>query len=195
MKQSRLAALLAVMVALTFLRWWSPPAGRNEVVQAAERSTGLAAATIAPAASATLPPGALASTDLAAGGREPESSEIRNAFAARVVAPPPPPPAPPAPKVAVVPVVVAPPPPPPPPPMDPTPPPPPLQVIGAWKDARGASVFIAGPAGVVQVRAGDAVLAEYSVIQITAQEVQLRHLPTSRDLALAIPAAAVPTLR
>jgi hypothetical protein len=94
------------------------------------------------------------------------------------------------PKVAVAPVVLA-----PPPPVDPTPAPPPLQVIGAWKDARGTSVFIAGPSGVVQVRAGDTVLNEYSITQITPQQVQLRHLPTSRELALAVPQGAATTLR
>lgn len=182
MKQPRLAALLAVMLVLLGLRWWSPPASRVEVVQAVARepaSVGVAAPIGATPASSPLP---------ALAAREPEAGEIRNAFAPRVIAPPPPPPAPPAPPVAVAPVVA-------PPPVDPTPPPPPLQVIGAWKDAQGASVFIAGPGGVVQAKAGDTVLAEYSVTQITPQQVQLRHLPTNRDLALAVPPAAAPTLR
>lgn len=186
MKQPRLAALLAVMVALLVLRWWTPPTGHGEVVQAVERPAGPAAAATMTAATAPVP----AHIDLASGTREPEAAEVRNAFAPRVIAPPPPPPAPPAPKVAVVPVVVA-----PPPPVEPTPPPPPFQVIGTWKDERGASVFIAGPTGVVQARAGDTVLVEYSVTQITPQQVQLRHLPTSRDLALAVPPTAAPTLR
>ncbi|QTN25667.1 hypothetical protein HZ992_12235 [Rhizobacter sp. AJA081-3] len=79
--------------------------------------------------------------------------------------------------------------------MDPTPPPPPLQVIGTWKDERGASVFIAGPRGVMQARAGDTLLTEYNVTQISAQQVLLRHLPTNRDLSLAVPAATAPTPR
>lgn len=187
MKQPRLAALLAAMVALLMLRWWSSPAGGSEVVQAVERPSAL----VNPPANIAMPASAPASTDLAFAPREPETGEIRNAFAPRVIAPPPPPPVPPVPKVAVAPVIVA----PPPPPVDPTPPPPPLQVIGAWKDERGASVFIAGPTGVLQVRAGDTVLAEYNVTRITPQQVQLRHLPTSRDLALTVPPAAAPTLR
>lgn len=92
----------------------------------------------------------------------------------------------------MTPVVLA---PPPPPPADPTPPPPPLQVIGTWKDERGASVFIAGPRGVMQARAGDTLLTEYNVTQISAQQVLLKHLPTNRDFSLAVPAAAAPTPR
>lgn len=190
MKQPRLAALLLVMVALLALRWWQPPEGHSEVVQAVERPgarfTGESASPLFVAGAASAPMGA----DLVINHREPEAAEVRNAFAPRVTPPPPPPPAPPAPPVAVAPVVVA-----STPPVDPAPPPPPLQIIGAWKDERGASVFIAGPSGVVQARAGDTVLAEYNVTQITPQQVQLRHLPTQRDLALAVPPAAAPTLR
>lgn len=117
-----------------------------------------------------------------------EGTELRNAFAVRM---PPAPPLPPPKVIAVAPVVVA----PPPPPVDPTPPPPPLQVIGTWKDGRGTSVFIAGPRGVMQARAGDTLLAEYNVTQISSQQVVLKHLPTQRDLTLAVPAAPAPTLR
>lgn len=188
MKQPRLAALLAVMLVLLALRWWSPPSGRSEVVQAVERPP------VTDSSTTVSSPGPLVSppTSAAQGpdAREPDSTEVRNAFAPRVIAPPAPPPAPVMPKVAVAPVVLA-----PPPPVDPTPAPPPLQVIGAWKDARGTSVFIAGPSGVVQVRAGDTVLNEYSITQITPQQVQLRHLPTSRELALAVPQGAATTLR
>lgn len=186
MKQRRLAWLLAVMLALIALRWWSPPAARDEVVQAVERPVATAATTVATVTSASHP-----SADSDTSVREPDTGDVRNAFAPRVIAPPPPPPAPPPPPK----VAVAPPPPPPAPPVDPTPPPPPLQVIGAWKDARGTSVFIAGPAGVVQARAGDTVLNEYSITQITPQQVQMRHLPSSRDVALAVPPAAATTLR
>jgi hypothetical protein len=84
---------------------------------------------------------------------------------------------------------------PPPPPVDPTPPPPPLQVIGTWNDERGASVFIAGPTGVLQARAGDTLLAEYNVTRISAQQVVLKHLPTNRDLSLDVPAAPAPSPR
>lgn len=188
MKQPRLPVLLTVMLALIALRWWSPPEARTEVVAAIERS-GQDESSAPTIRAASVPTLSTSTLDLAAGTRNPEGGEIRNAFAPRVVAAPPPPPAPPpTPQVTVTPVVVA-------PPVDPTPPPPPLQVIGAWKDERGASVFIAGPQGVVQARAGDTVLTEYSVTQITPQQVQLRHLPTSRDLALAVPPAAAPTLR
>lgn len=195
MKQRRLQLLLVVLVALLVLRWWSPPGGTSEVVQAVERpvasqSSSLSSPNAAPAATSL---GALPN-DLSAGTRTPETSEPRNAFAARVPPPPPaPPPPPPPPRVAAVtPVVPA---PPPPPPVDPTPPPPPLQVIGTWKDERGASVFIAGPSGVMQARAGDTLLTEYNVTQISAQQVLLKHLPTNRDLSLAVPAAAAPTPR
>ncbi len=187
MKQRRLAWLLAVMLVLIALRAWSPPAARDEVVQAVERPT----ATSPAAGVGVATQGAQQKVGDDAYSREPDAGEIRNAFAARVIAPPPPPPAPPPPPK----VAVALPPPPPPPPVDPSPPPPPLQVIGAWKDARGASVFIAGPAGVVQARAGDTVLNEYSITQITPQQVQIRHLPSSRDVALAVPPAAATTLR
>lgn len=186
MKQNRLAWLLVVMLALIGLRWWSPPAARDEVVQAVERPA------VAPATSVVAVTGVSPTTAVSSlAAREPDSGDVRNAFAPRVIAPPPPPPAPPPPPK----VAVAPPAPPPPPPVDPTPPPPPLQVIGAWKDARGASVFIAGPSGVVQARAGDTVLNEYSITQITPQQVQMRHLPSSRDVALAVPPAAATTLR
>ena len=36
-------------------------------------------------------------------------------------------------------------------------------------------------------------LAEYEVMQISAQQVQLKHLPSKRDISLAVPAAGPPS--
>ena len=69
-----------------------------------------------------------------------------------------------------------------------------MQVIGSWRDAQGASVFLSGPRGVLQGRVGEVVLSEYRVEQITPQQVMLKHLPSGRDVPLAVPANAAPSL-
>lgn len=189
MTPRRLPILLVVLAAVLALRWWDPPPGTatGDVAQAVVREgnaarppvpvAGLGQVAVTPS-EPFAPPGA----DLSAGTRDAEQGEARNAFAVR--APPaPPPPAPPPPRPApVAAVVVA-------PPVDPTPPAPPLQVIGTWRDERGASVFIAGPRGVLQARAGDTLLAEYQVTQVSAQQVLLKHLPSQRDITLAVPSS------
>ena len=194
MKQRRLAALLAVMLVLLALRWWVPPSDGA--------STEVAAAVVRPAAGSPADAAAVAPTaplsdpvvaDLAAGPRELDPIEPRNAFAARLPpAPPPPPPAPPPVKVAALKPFVGPPAPPPVLPPVP-PPPPPFQIIGGWRDESGVSLFVVGPRGVQQVRVGD-VLADYRIAQIAPAQVMLKHLPSNRDVPLAVPPGAAATL-
>lgn len=200
MKQHRLAALLVVMAALLALRWWGPPAsgGGVEVAQAVvgrpaaptASSAGSAAAASISWTAAAVPDQGVARADLAAGTRDLDAGDgQRNAFAVRT--PPPAPPPPPPVRVAAVPapVMTVPEPAPPPPP-----PPPPLQVIGSWRDAQGASVFVAGPAGVLQGRVGDVLLSEYRIARITPQQMLLQHLPSGREVSLNVPANAAASL-
>ena len=197
MKQRRLAVLLAMLVGLLALRWFAPPGNRaatdvseaiaRPAVSPAPRPASDATAGISRAGVAPSNEGALYA-DLAAGTRESEGIEPRNAFAVRLPpAPPTPPvaPAPPPPRPFVGPPL--------PPPVVP-PPPPPLQVIGSWRDDQGTSVFVAGPRGVLQARVGDVLLAEYRITQITPHQVLLKHLPSNRDIPLAVPAGAGPSL-
>jgi hypothetical protein len=186
MKQRRLAVLLALLLALLVLRWWVPPAS--------SAAPEVAAAIVRPASRAMPPSQVLASADtravpedLAAGTRELDPLEPRNAFAVRMPPAPPTPPAPPAPP-PTKPFVGPPAPPPSAPP--PPPPPPPYQVIGSWRDEQGASVFLAGPRGVLQGRVGDVLGAEYRVAQITPHQVLLKHLATNRDVPLAVPSGS-----
>lgn len=187
MKQRRLAVLLVAMAALAVLHWRFPPGGGDvpDVVPAvAPRAELRAAAPSPPAIGASAVP--MGDIDEA---RAPDSSEPRNLFAVRLPpappAPPPPPSAPPPPKPFMGPPLPPPSPPPPPPPA-----PPPFQVIGSWRDEQGPSVFIAGPVGVVQARAGDVLQAEYRITQITPAQVLLRHLPSNREASLAVPPGA-----
>ena len=69
-----------------------------------------------------------------------------------------------------------------------------MQVIGSWRDAQGASVFLSGPRGVLRGRVGEVVMSEYRIEQITPQQVLLKHLATGRDIPLAVPANAAPSL-
>lgn len=199
MKQPRLVVLVVLMVALLALRWWVPTeSGAATVVAQAIDRSAVAAARHAPGdmranTSVTGPDAKVVlPADLAAGTRESESGEPGNAFAVRappappVPVAPPPPRAPPSPPPFVGPLL------PPPEPPPPPPPPPPLQVIGSWRDDQGSSVFIAGPSGVLQGRAGDVLLAEYRITQITPQQVMLKHLPSNRDIPLAVPSAPRP---
>lgn len=193
---ARLPVLLAVLAVLLVLRWWVPPTDGDALAQVSEavvrplQRAPLLLAQGAPAASApeaSIPTPA----DLHAGTRQIDPEPPRDAFAVRT--PPPVPPPPPAPKPvrpkAVAPVVAVqlk----PPAPEVPPAPPPPPLQVIGAWSDERGASVFLAGPRGVVHSRVGDLLLAEYRLTRITPQQVLLRHVGSNHDFPLTVPAAA-----
>jgi hypothetical protein len=186
LKQRRLSVLHAAKVALLALRWWVPPraAEAPEVAAAVERPAAPVAASQTLATAADLP----VPEDLAAGTRDPDLQDFRNAFAARVPAPPSAPPVP------------APPPPPKPfigPPLPPPPPPPPqpaFSVIGSWLDEQGASVFLAGARGVMQGREGDVLDAEYRLVRITPQKLFLKHLPSNTDVSLAVPSGSGSTL-
>lgn len=192
MNQPRLVALLLLTVGLIGLRWWSfdaAPAG-TPVVQALARNSvpGRTDKPLAPALNFA------SALDLAAGTRDAEDGPVRNAFALRAPpAPPKPklqpaPPALPALKPFIGPLL------PPPPVAAAPPPPPPLQVIGGWIDERGASVFVAGPRGVMQGRVGDLLLSEYRITQIAPHQVQVTHVPTNRLIPLPVPSGTLPTL-
>lgn len=199
MKQPRLFWLLVVMAGLLALRWWNPPAvdGHSDVAQAIVRPAATPAVASASSARMSRPVNVAAGQEtslenLAAGTRDIDASDgPRNAFAVRTLPPAPAAASPPPIRVAAAPppVVASPAPAPPPPPQ-----PPPMQVIGSWRDVQGVSVFLSGPRGVLQGRAGDVVLSEYRVEQITPQQVLLKHLPTGRDIPLAVPANAAPSL-
>lgn len=179
----RLPVLLAVLVAIVAVRWWDPLAEAPvEVVQP------VVAAPRAEVRASREAPAGRAPADLFAGTRVAELAEARDAFAVRTPPPPPAPPPPPpppkpqpqpvAPPVVQAPVVTA-------------PAPPALQVIGTWQDERGLSVFVAGPRGVVQARVGDTVLTEYQIVQLSPQQLQLKHTPSQRQFSLAMPASRV----
>lgn len=177
----RLALLLLALVAITALRWSDPFAdSANEVVQAAAPRS--AAKNLSPSSPGGLAAEAIA--DISAGTRRIELADARDAFAVRTPPPPvpaAPPPPPPRPQPVAPPVIAA--------PVVQAPVAPPLQVIGTWRDERGLSVFVVGPGGVVQARVGDTLLTEYQVTQVSAQQLQLRHLSSQRDIALAVPAS------
>lgn len=183
----RLPLLLTLLAAIVAMRWWDPLADpATEVVHAVERRV---APTTPQAARAAEPVSALPreradETDPAGGTRAAELADAGDAFVVRTPPPlPPPPPAPPPPRPQVVaPVTVA-------APAAPAPAPPALQVIGTWRDERGLSVFVVGPGGVVQARIGDTLLAEYQVMQVSAQHLQLKHLSSQRDISLIVPAS------
>jgi hypothetical protein len=190
--QPRLVGLLLLMVGLAVARFSLPPEApvASAVVPAVARAP-------APGRTTKPPPrmDQLSSVaDLAAGTRDgDDGSSPRNAFAVRVPPPAPKPkaaPAPPAPHPFVGPPT----PPPSPPAAAAAPPAPPLQVIGGWNDERGASVFVAGPLGVMQVRVGDVVLAEYRVTQIAPRQVQVTHMPTNQVMLLPVPIGTLPAL-
>ncbi|MGM9491329.1 hypothetical protein [Ideonella sp. YS5] len=182
MKQRRLAVLLAILLALLVLRWWVPPEGdvAPEVAAAIVRPVPLAMAPSPVPASADA---VAIPDDLSAGTRATDSDDPRNAFAVRM-----PPPAPAAPAVAAAPAAqpfIE--------PLPPPPPPPPYQVIGSWRDEQGASVFLAGPRGVLQGRVGDVLGDEYRIAQIEPQQVLLHHLATRREVPLAVPPGSGPS--
>lgn len=192
MKQRRLTFLLAAMLVLIVLRWWSPPltvdsAQVEGTVPAVVRSS----ASSAFSAAASGRTNSMMLADLSGGTRDIESLELRNAFAVRrpPQAPQPPSPMPVAANVAPPMPFVG---PPMPPPASP-PPPPPFQVIGSWRDEQGASLFIAGPRGVQQIKVGD-ILADYRVSTITVNQVMLKHLSSNRDVPLSVPPGAAATL-
>jgi len=196
MKQRRLAVLLAVLVVLLGLRWWDPPMGTasTEVSEAVVKPAAHASSELAgnvpvdSVGAVAGPPDGPPRVSVFAATRDLDTSEPRNAFGVRTPTPPPAPAPSPVRAAAVAAVQAAPVVPPPP------PPPPPLQVIGGWRDERGVSVFVAGPRSVLQGRVGDVLLSEYRITQITPQQVLLRHLPSNRDIPLAVPAVAGPSL-
>jgi hypothetical protein len=184
--QRRLLGLVALMLGLIALRWaWPEPAPSVTPVVAA-LSRPAPSSNEAEASRSVL----IASAgDLDAGTRDAEDGPVRDPFAVRAPPPTPkPPPPPPAPKPFVGPPM----PPPPAPPVPP--PPPPLQVVGGWSDERGASVFVAGPRGVMQGRVGDVLLSEYRITQIAPQQVQVTHLPSQRVIALPVPSGSLPNV-
>lgn len=186
MKDRRLALLVAIMVVLAIVRWRVPPddGGAPDVVLPVVASTASAPG-VARDVAGTSSTGDIRAVAGAAGVREPDSVEPRNLFAVR--SPPAPPVPPPPPQTPPATPFVGPPLPPPPPPPPALPP---YQVIGSWRDERGASVFIAGPAGVAQVRVGDLLNAEYRITHLTPSQVMLRHVGSHRDVEIAVPAGA-----
>lgn len=189
MKQRRLGLLVIVMLALAALRWFTIESEQDAaiVAQAMERSpmTLRSVTPVAIASPAPLIP------DLALRTRDIEDQPPLNAFAVRM--PPPPLAALVAPAAPAFQPFVGPPPVPPPAPAEP-PPLPPFQVIGGWSDERGASVFIAGPRSIHQVRVGEVLLAEYRVDQIEAQQVRLSHVASKQAVVLPIAAGPLPFL-
>jgi hypothetical protein len=187
MKQPRLALLFVLMLGLIGLRWWVPPDTQRTADVVPAVAKGHSQPT--PAQFSLERERVVASLgDLAAGTRDAEDGPALNAFAVRT----PPLPTKPAP-TAVAPAgrpFVGPPPPPPPVP----PPPPPLQLIGGWNDERGASVFVAGPQGVVQGRVGDVLLSEYRITQIAPTQVLLTHLSSNRIVPLTMASGTLPPL-
>lgn len=166
-----LSALLAARVA-SLIGWTNDPAPREAVV--------------APILKATKPVMSERPATEVTESAEPlvEIDEPRNAFVARrppVLPTQPIAPVFPAPKPFVGPL---PPPPPAPPPM------PPLQVIGTWDDARGHSVFIAGPSGVRQVRQHDTLFEQYRIESITPAQVVVRDLSQKHEFQFAVPRLA-----
>lgn len=201
MKQRRPAVLLVVMVALIALQWLGPPAstGTPDVAQAIVRpaaqvpSMAGSAVAAGPAEAPARAGWTVSLDDLSAGTRDMDAGEgPRNAFAVRTAPAPVAVPLPPQPvRVAAVQVPVMAPAAPSSPPL---PLPPPLQVIGSWRDAQGASVFVGGPRGVLHGRVGDVLLNEYRITQITPQQVLLQHLPSNRQIPLTVPANAATSL-
>lgn len=202
MKQPRLVGLVLLMVTLVGLRWLVPPGGGTDaqVVDALVRRKPEAVPPQSTSQRKTRDDGPRRDLSAPASGpsfntRIADAADIRNPFGVRLPPapppPPPPPPAPPPPKPFVGPP--APPPVPPPPPPSP-PPPPPFQVIGSWRDDKGPSVFLAGPRGVLLGRAGDTLMAEYRVTQITPQFVSMRNLPSNRDITIPVPPGTSPSL-
>lgn len=197
MNQRRLALLLVVMTALLALRWWHPPAkdGSVDVAQAIVRPPlpPSSAGAKASRSAGVTPDQTTRLANLSAGTRDIDVADgPRNAFAVRTPPPAPAPLPPPVRVAAAPPQIVA--QPQPVPALPPPPPPPPLQVIGSWRDAQGASIFVGGPRGVLHGRVGDVLLGEYRIEQITPQQVLLKHLSSGRDVPLAVPANAAPSL-
>lgn len=187
MSSRRLPWLLALLVALLVLRWLAPPGGvaKLEVVQALPRE-GLAVDSRPTLTSGV--PAAPAATRVAR--LEDLPDRPGNAFAVRQ---------PPAPVRVALPALpppfVGPPLPPQPAPqaaLPPAPtiaplPAPPLQVIGTWDDGVASGVFIASPNGTLLARTGSVLLAEYTVVRITSQQVSLLHIASKREIQLPIP--------
>lgn len=183
MKQPRLLWLVGVMCVLAVLRVIVPSPTADVPISVAEP---IVRTSVKPR------PGSVARPSVAiamASSAEGEASWDLpgNAFAVR---PPPSPPYVPPPAPAVVtkakeapaaPAPVA--------PLIPTeipPPPVPYQVIGTWDDAKGLGVFLASTHGTVLARPGATLNAEYKVTAITPLQISLMHLPSKREVRLAI---------
>ncbi len=190
MTQRRWSLWLVLLAGVVGLRWWDP-LGRSSAPDLAQpvvkTRLNIAGTPVAPAGRATVPVAAEATGWPL---RQPSTPAQGDLFALRT--PPAPPPEPPPP--------VPPPPPPPPtpaPPAAPVEPPvplPPLQVIGSWAGGGAPSVFLAGPNGTLQGKAGDVLLGDYRIESIQAGSVSLKHLPTGRPLSLVVPVGAGPAL-
>jgi hypothetical protein len=180
MTAARLPWLLALLAAIAILRIVVPPSQGHAVdlALAVPRQSRIEPPPAVQRAAEPVLRAAVARLDA-------DSDRPGNAFAVR--APKPPPVAPAAPLLKAPVVMFAPPPAPPAVMVTSAPPPPPFQVIGTWDDGGATGVFIAGPQGTLLARQGSVLMAEYNVVRITAREVWLQHLPTSRELQLPIP--------
>ncbi len=172
MKTNRLVLLMAIMLALAFLRFAFPPKAAEYATVEPVTSRSQMPRTAPAAVPATKDERASASDEDVPG----------NAFSVRVVAPPPPPPPPVvAPVVAVpaAPVISA---------QDlAAQAPVPLQVIGTYDDGGAPAVFVATAMGTLIARPGTVLLAEYRVTAITPQQVSLTQVSTQRTIQLSIP--------
>lgn len=63
----------------------------------------------------------------------------------------------------------------------------PFQVIGTWDDGKEPGVFLSGPHGTLLARIGATLLAEYTVMAITAQQVSFVHISSKREVSLPVP--------
>jgi hypothetical protein len=188
----RLMLLLMVLLALASLRfaWWTheqeaqvvqavtPPVGPRHA-----SATSLAAApTNGPAQHSVGP------TVIKLPGEDTQDTRVPNIFVGRTVKPPSPPAIPTQRQVPTFAPTVAAPVAPPSPPMPAETPPPsvppvPFQVIGGWRDAEDARVFLAGPTGTLQARVGDVILG-YQLREIAPQKITLVHLSTQRQVVV-----------
>lgn len=213
MKTSRTELLIAAMLVLAGLRWWTNLSLSEvpEIVQPMARDSksraGSASRQVAPPnqpSSADVPL-SVERVDISAGTRESDEVEIGNPFNIRTqtqtgavpiqgavahkdvktsnVAP----------VTSSVPVVL--------PVAVPQTSPegqiqaPSVQVIGSLHDDTGLSVFVAGARGTTQVRIGDAITPEFRVSQISAQQVLVKHLATGRELGLTVAGQALAALK
>lgn len=177
MKQTRLRWLLGLLTTLLVLRWLLPSTPLTE-------SVPVSPAVVRPAvpASAVDPGAPEASPFTTAQTRQTEPDHPQDAFAVRT--PQLPITVPVAVRAPAVVEMAA------PPPVTAPPPAPPLQVIGTWSDGGDPAVFVATPQGTRLVRAGEVLLAEYRVSEVSASHLLLVHTGTDREVRLTVPTAA-----